>query len=83
MLMSEWNLEDALVVEREEGWEEGIEYGLEKGREEGREEGIEYGLEKGADREKFRIAGKMKALGIPPEQIAIVTGLGPQDIAAL
>jgi predicted transposase YdaD len=25
MLMTEWKLEDALVVEREEGWEEGRE----------------------------------------------------------
>jgi predicted transposase/invertase (TIGR01784 family) len=79
MLMSEWNLEDALVVEREEGWEEGREEGIEYGLEKGREEG----WEKGADREKFRIAGNLKALGLPPEQIAAATGLGPQDIAAL
>jgi predicted transposase/invertase (TIGR01784 family) len=34
MLFDEWKLEDALVVEREEGHEEGIEEGLERGREE-------------------------------------------------
>jgi predicted transposase YdaD len=32
MLFGEWNLEEALVVEREEGIEEGIERGLERGR---------------------------------------------------
>ncbi|MDR1179995.1 MAG: Rpn family recombination-promoting nuclease/putative transposase [Spirochaetales bacterium] len=32
MLMTEWKLKDALVVEREEGLEEGLEKGLEKGR---------------------------------------------------
>jgi hypothetical protein len=36
MLLSEWKLEEALVVEREEGWEEG----LEKGREEGQKDAI-------------------------------------------
>jgi hypothetical protein len=34
MLMTEWKLEDALVVEREEGLEEGRERGLEEGRRE-------------------------------------------------
>jgi len=27
--MAKWNLEDALAVSREEGWEDGIEEGLE------------------------------------------------------
>jgi hypothetical protein len=35
MQMAEWKLEDALVVEREEGREEGWEEGHEEGREEG------------------------------------------------
>jgi predicted transposase/invertase (TIGR01784 family) len=30
--MSEWNLEDALIVEREEGREEALAEGIEKGR---------------------------------------------------
>jgi len=33
MLLDEWKLEDALVVEREEGREEGIEEGWEKAQE--------------------------------------------------
>jgi flagellar biosynthesis/type III secretory pathway protein FliH len=39
MLYREWNWDDALAVQREEGREEG----LERGREEGREEGLEKG----------------------------------------
>jgi hypothetical protein len=39
MLMAEWKLEDALVVEREEGREEGLEQGLEQGLERGLEQG--------------------------------------------
>jgi predicted transposase/invertase (TIGR01784 family) len=34
MLMTEWKLEEALVVEREEGREEGREQGFEEGRKE-------------------------------------------------
>jgi flagellar biosynthesis/type III secretory pathway protein FliH len=34
MLLTEWNIDDAKVIWREEGWEEGME----KGREEGRAE---------------------------------------------
>jgi predicted transposase/invertase (TIGR01784 family) len=35
MLLTEWNLEEAKVVWREEGIEEGMEKGMEKGMEEG------------------------------------------------
>jgi predicted transposase YdaD len=43
MLFGEWKLEDALVLEREDGREEGREVGREEGREEGRVEGWEKG----------------------------------------
>ena len=36
MLMTEFNLDDALDVRYEEGWEDGREEGWEKGREDGR-----------------------------------------------
>jgi flagellar biosynthesis/type III secretory pathway protein FliH len=39
MLMNEWKLEDALVVERAEGREEGLAEGWAKGQAEGRAEG--------------------------------------------
>jgi hypothetical protein len=44
MLMSEWKLEDALVVEREEGWEEGREEGWQEGREESVKNLLDYGM---------------------------------------
>jgi flagellar biosynthesis/type III secretory pathway protein FliH len=43
MLYTEWNWDDALAVQREEGWEEGREEGLEEGLEKGREEGLGKG----------------------------------------
>jgi hypothetical protein len=49
MLLTEWNLDDALQVCREESWEDGWEKGIAQGMEKGREQGIEQGLEKGIE----------------------------------
>jgi hypothetical protein len=67
MLMSEWKLEDALVVEREEGWEEGWERGLKEGRERGREE----------------IARTALAKGMPPDVISQITGLDLETVGMI
>jgi predicted transposase YdaD len=58
MLMAEWKLEDALVVEREEGWEEG--------REEGREEGWK---ERG-ERDREETIRNLLDFGMKAEQIS-------------
>ena len=58
MLLSEWNMDEALEVAKEEGMEEafadGVEYGLERGIEQGLEQGMELGVAQGeaAEREK-------------------------------
>jgi predicted transposase/invertase (TIGR01784 family) len=44
MLLTEWKLEDALVVEWEEGLEEGLEKGLEKGHEEAARNLLDFGM---------------------------------------
>jgi predicted transposase YdaD len=64
MLMTEWNMDDAL------------DFRFEEGREEGREEGWEAGRE--AERET--IARNALARGIPPETIHVITGLDAQVI---
>jgi predicted transposase/invertase (TIGR01784 family) len=79
MLMTEWKLEDALVVERAEGREEG----LEKGREEGLEEGIEKGLEKGLEKGKEEIAKNALAKGLSLDIIQDITGLSIEAIRNL
>jgi hypothetical protein len=67
MLFDEWKLEDALVVEREEGREEGREAGREEGREERDAE-----IAKNALRE-----------GLPLEFIQKITGLSTETIQNL
>ena len=71
MLITEWKMEDALVVRYEEGLEDGLEKGMEKGREEGREEG------------KEEIARKALAEGVSFELIQSITGLDIEVIKSL
>jgi predicted transposase/invertase (TIGR01784 family) len=79
MLMTEFNLDDALDVRYEEGWEDGREEGWEKGREEGwekgREEGWEKGKEDGRFNEKLEIARNLLAEGSTLEFVHKITGL--------
>ena len=58
MLMTEWKLEEALVVEREEG------------REEGRQEGRQEGREKGREEDRQEVTKKLLDFGMSPEQIS-------------
>jgi hypothetical protein len=76
MLLTEWNMDDALAVRFEEGMEEGMEKGMEKGREEGREEGMEKGMEKGRE----EVAQNALASGLSPELIRTITGLDLETI---
>ena len=45
MLTTEWNIERAKVVWKQESWEDGLEQGLEKGREEGIAKGVNISAE--------------------------------------
>ena len=49
----------------------------------GLKKGLEQGLEQGALEEKRKNAKAMKALGLPLETIAKVTGMSAEDIAKL
>jgi len=79
MLYTEWNMDDAIAVAREEGKEEGIE----KGREEGLEEGIEKGREEGLEAAKESIARNLLAEGSTPDFIQKITGLDIETIENL
>jgi hypothetical protein len=65
---------------REEGLEEGMEKGREKGLEEGMEKGMEKGLEKGMEEEKLIIAKNLLAEGSTPEFVHKITGLSLEKI---
>jgi len=67
MLYTEWNMDDALAVAREEG----------------KEEGLEEGLEKGHFNEKLEIARNLLAKGSTLEFVHDITGLDMETIENL
>jgi hypothetical protein len=71
MLLAEWNIKDALAVQREEGMEEGMERGMEAGMEKGLEEG------------KLETARNALAKGWSPEEVAEITELDIETVKAL
>jgi hypothetical protein len=95
MLLSEWNIDEAKEVWREEGLEigreegleigreEGREMGLEMGREEGREMGLEMGREMGRENMAMEVARNAIHEGLPPEIIRKLTGLDLDTIKNL
>ncbi|MCL2599775.1 MAG: hypothetical protein FWD88_01140, partial [Treponema sp.] len=71
MLVAEWDMETALEVREEEGFERGIE----RGREEGFGRGIERGME--------NMARNALAEGASVEFVHRITGLDLETIAGL
>jgi hypothetical protein len=67
MLLADWNMKDALAVQREEGIEEGME----------------VGMERGVEKEKLETARNALAKGLAPELIRDITGLDIETIAGL
>jgi predicted transposase/invertase (TIGR01784 family) len=68
---------------RREGRQAGREEGRQAGREEGRQEGEQVGLKKGREEERVETARKMLAKGYDAAEVAELTGLPPDAIAAL
>jgi predicted transposase/invertase (TIGR01784 family) len=77
MALSDWT--SGVDYARREGRKEGIKEGIK----EGRQEGIKEGLKTGEEQKALEIARKSKALGIPLDQIARITGLTEAQIREL
>jgi hypothetical protein len=75
MLFTEWNLDDAIAVAREEAMEDGLE--------KGRAEGLDEGRVEGRTDEKLQIARNLLAKGMTPEFVHDITGLDLETIAGL
>jgi hypothetical protein len=87
MLSVEFNLEDAIKVWKEEGFEDGVEKGIMVGREEGREEGIEVGIERGREEgretNRIEIAQNMLNDGLPLDAVVKYTSLPREKVIFL
>jgi len=79
MLITEWNIDEAIAVNREEAWTEG--------REEGREEGIgigyEHGREEGYEQGKLEFARNALSMGLSVDAIHQITGLDIDTIKSI
>jgi len=83
MLFTEWNLDDAIAVAREEAMEDGFEKGRAEGLEEGIAEGRIEGLEEGITEANLKIARNLLAKGMTSEFVHDITGLDLETIAGL
>jgi predicted transposase/invertase (TIGR01784 family) len=91
MLITEYDRDMDIAVNRREAWEDGHEDGLEEGMGKGREEGMEIGLEEGIgkgmiegiEKEKLIIAKNMLEKGSSIDFIHDITGLSLEEIKKL
>jgi predicted transposase/invertase (TIGR01784 family) len=67
----------------EKGLKEGEEKGLKEGLEKGLKEGLEKGMKEGLKEGVLAVAINAKKMGIPPAEIAKMTGLSEADVEKL
>jgi len=79
MLVNEWDMETALEVREEEGFERGVGIGMERGVGIGMERGMEKGVGIGVE----TVAVNALAKGLPFELIHELTGLDTETITSL
>lgn len=75
--------EDTLRAGWEKGMKEGMEEGMRQGMELGIEKGIGQGIELGERKVKKALVQNMKKLGLPMEQIILISGMSEEEIEKL
>jgi predicted transposase/invertase (TIGR01784 family) len=75
MLLTEWNMDDAKRVWREEALEEGMEKGMKTGMEKGMKTGMEKGMKKAAK--------AALAKGFSVADVADITGFDEETVKKL
>jgi len=75
MLVTEWNMETALEVREEEGFERGVKIGEKRG--------VEIGFNRGRNEGMEKAARNALAKGYTPEQVRDITGLDLEAIERL
>ena len=79
MLMTEYDYDTDIAVQREEAYEDGLSKGLQQGI----SQGISQGIKQGAYQEKLETAKNLFHLGLSIEQISTVTGLSGETLQQL
>ena len=79
MLMTEYDYDTDIAVQREEAYEDGLNKGLQQGI----SQGISQGMKQGAYEKAVETAKNLFHLGLSIEQISTVTGLSLETIQQL
>ena len=75
MLMTEYDYDTDIAVQREEAYEDGLSKGI--------TQGISQGIQQGAYQEKLETAKMLLSFGDSIEKIATITGLSLETIQQL
>ena len=75
MLMTEYDYDTDIAVQREEAYEDGLSKGI--------SQGISQGIKQGVHQEKLETAKNLFHLGLSIEQISTVTGLSGETLQQL
>ena len=79
MLMTEYDYDTDIAVQREEAYEDGLSKGLQQGI----SQGISQGMKQGAYQEKLETAKNFISMGLSIEQISRGTGLSLETLQQL
>ena len=83
MLMTEYDYDTDIAVQREEAYEDGLSKGLQQGISQGITQGISQGIKQGMHQEKLETARMLLSFGDSIEKIATITGLSLETIQQL
>ena len=87
MLMTEYDYDTDIAVQREEAYEDGLSKGLQQGISQGISQGIKQGISQGIKQgmyqEKLETAKNLFHLGLSIEQISTATGLSGETLQQL
>ena len=83
MLMTEYDYDTDIAVQREEAYEDGLSKGLQQGMSQGIKQGISQGISQGAYEKAVETARMLLSFGDAIEKIATITGLSGETIQQL
>ena len=79
MLLAEYDYDTDIAVQRKEAFDDGVSIG----RNEGISIGLSQGISQGEHKKAVETAKNALTMHLPIEQVAILTGLSPEEIEKL
>ena len=83
MLLTEYDYDTDIAVQRQEAYEDGVEKGIAQGLQQGISQGIQQGISQGSQQKAIETAKNALKMDLPIKQISTLTGLSIKEIQAL